>query len=280
MSQTVAQALQQGQSMGLPRLEVQMLVLLALQQAPHDRAWLLAHDQDRLKTEDAARYAALLQRRCDGEPMAYLSGRKEFFGLTLHVDARVLDPRDDTETLVEWALACLKGRPAPAARVLDLGTGSGAIALALKAQHPQATVWAVDNSLDALAVAQSNAQRLALPLNCLHSHWFAALGGQQFELVVSNPPYIADHDRHLPALRHEPLRALVSGLDGLDDLRALVRDAPQHLSSQGWLLLEHGHDQALAVRNLLDQAGFTDVQSRCDLAGIERCSGGRWPGVK
>ena len=276
----MAQALQQGLSLGLPRLEVQMLLLLALQRDPNDRAWLLAHDQEVVPQDAAARYSELLQRRQAGEPLAYLRGSKEFFGLMLHVDARVLDPRDDTETLVEWALACWDGFSPCAARVLDLGTGSGAIALALQAQRPQATVWAVDASEAALAVAQGNARRLGLNVHFVASNWFDALQGQQFELVVSNPPYIPEYDPHLPALRHEPRGALVSGTDGLDDLRTLVRTAPQHLTAGGWLLLEHGHDQAPAVRELLSQAGFGSVQSRCDLAGIERCSGGQWPGVK
>ena len=276
----MAQALQQGLSLGLPRLEVQMLLLLALHRDPNDRAWLLAHDQEGVPQDAATRYSELLQRRLDGEPLAYLRGSKAFFGLTLHVDARVLDPRDDTETLVEWALACLDGFDLQAPRVLDLGTGSGAIALALQAQRPQATVWAVDASEAALAVAQANAQRLGLNVHCVASHWFDALQGQQFELVVSNPPYIAENDPHLPALRHEPRSALVSGADGLDDLRTLARTAPRHLTAGGWLLLEHGHDQATAVCALLRQAGFESVQSRCDLAGIERCSGGQWPGVK
>lgn len=280
MSGTLGQALHHGLSLGLPRLEVQMLLLLAVQQDPANRAWLLAHDQDSLSADSAARYEALLQRRCNGEPLAYLRGSKEFFGLNLQVDARVLDPRDDTETLVEWALACLQEMRQPSPLVLDLGTGSGAIALALQAQHPQAQVWAVDASEAALAVAQGNAKQLGLPIRCVHSHWFDALAGQPFHLVVSNPPYIAENDPHLPALRHEPLSALVSGRDGLDDIRALVRAAPRHLKAQGWLLLEHGHEQAQAVRALLNQAGFAGVQSRCDLAGIERCSGGFWPAVK
>jgi len=144
VSGTLAQALHHGLSLGLPRLEVQMLLLLAVQQDPANRAWLLAHDQDSLSADSAARYEALLQRRCNGEPLAYLRGSKEFFGLNLQVDARVLDPRDDTETLVEWALACLQEMRHPSPLVLDLGTGSGAIALALQAQHPQAQVWAVD----------------------------------------------------------------------------------------------------------------------------------------
>ena len=276
----VAQALAQGLALGLPRLDVHMLLLLALQRNPHDRAWLLAHDQDMLPPEAVSRYNALLQRRHSGEPLAYLRGTKEFFGLNLQIDARVLDPRDDTETLVEWALACLATLNLPTPRVLDLGTGSGAIALALRAQYPQAQVWASDASADALAVAQENAQWLGLPLHTVQSHWFEALAGQCFDLLVSNPPYIADNDPHLPALRHEPRRALVSGADGLDDLRILTREAPAHLNAGGWLLLEHGHDQAPAVRAMLAAAGFQSVQSRCDLAGIERCSGGLWPGMK
>ena len=261
---TLGAALRQLQTGGLPRLEAQMLLLHALGQPPQARAWLLAHDDARLH--------ALATRRPAGEPMAYLTGEKHFHGLRLQVDARVLDPRDDTETLVDWALALL---PADAPRrVLDLGTGSGAIALAIAHARPQARVTAVDASADALTVARANAGQLGLAVTLHHGDWLAPVAGERFDLIVSNPPYIAEGDAHLPALAHEPRSALVSGADGLDDLRRIVATAPAHLAPGGWLLLEHGWDQAAAVRALLTDAGFTQVQSRRDLAGIERCSGG------
>jgi release factor glutamine methyltransferase len=163
------------------------------------------------------------------------------------------------------------------ARVLDLGTGSGAVALALQHERPQCQVSAVDASADALAVASANAERLHLPLQCVLSHWMDAVPGP-FELIVSNPPYVAEGDPHLAALTHEPLQALTSGPDGLDDLRQIIAQAPSRLTAGGWLLLEHGWDQAAAVQALLASAGFEQVQSRQDLAGTERCTGGRWPG--
>jgi release factor glutamine methyltransferase len=216
------------------------------------------------------RLGPLLQRRAAGEPLAYITGTKEFFGLPLHIDARVLDPRPDTETLVEWALELLPD--APDHSVIDLGTGSGAIALALQHQRPHALVSAVDASTDALAVAQANAVRLRLPVHFIHSHWFDEVAGV-YDLIVSNPPYIRADDPHLAALEHEPLQALASGTDGLDDIRTLIAQAPAHLEPGGWLLLEHGYDQAKAVRELFAQAGWHKVQSRQDLAGIERCTG-------
>jgi release factor glutamine methyltransferase len=274
---TVAQALAAAVALGIDRLDAQLLLLHALGRAPHDRAWLLAHDTDALAEPAWTALAAQLSRRLAGEPVAYLLGEKEFHGLSLQVDARVLVPRPDTETLVEWALQCLEGHAAP--RALDLGAGSGAIALALQQARPDAQVDAVDASADALAVAQANAQRLGLPVRFALAHWLdgAASG---YTVIASNPPYIAAGDPHLPALRHEPLAALVAGADGLDDIRQIVRNAPEHLAPGGWLLLEHGHDQAVAVRQLLAERGFTEVQSREDLAGIQRCSGGIWRTVK
>ncbi|HOV19811.1 peptide chain release factor N(5)-glutamine methyltransferase [Ottowia sp.] len=269
----MAHALASAQQGGLPRIDAHMLLLHVLGRATHDRAWLIAHDGDALPPGAAARFDALCARRLRGEPVAYLTGTKAFHGLTLQVDARVLDPRDDTETLVDWALDVLPTeRPA---RVLDLGTGSGAIALALAAARTHASVWAVDASADALAVAQANGQRLGLAVNWRHGHWLAPVAGQRFDLIVSNPPYIAEDDPHLAALAHEPRAALASGPDGLRDLRAIIAAARAHLAPGGWLLLEHGHDQAAAVRALLRAAGLGHVQSRRDLAGIERCSGGQ-----
>ena len=180
----------------------------------------------------------------------------------------MLVPRPDTETLVDWALELLPTN----GRVIDLGTGSGAIALALQHARPDVWVRAVDASADALAVAQANAQRLQLAVQFAQGNW---LDGVQdgFDLVVSNPPYIASADHHLAALKHEPLQALASGLDGLDDIRSIIHQAPKHLLPGGWLLLEHGYDQAATVRALLAAAGLHNAQSRRDLAGIERCSG-------
>ena len=271
---SVAQLVQSAQALGLERLDAQLLVLHTVGRPAHDRAWLLAHDADAATPTQQAALAACVQRRAQGEPLAYITGHKEFFGLDLCVSPSVLVPRPDTETLVEWALALLPPTSAPHPAVLDLGTGSGAIALALKATRPAWQVSALDYSADALAVAQANAERLGLAVHFLQSSWLQAVAGT-FDAIVSNPPYIAADDSHLAALTHEPLQALASGADGLDDLRSIIAQAPAHLHPGGWLLLEHGYDQALAVRGLLTQAGFVDVQSRQDLAGIERCSGGR-----
>ena len=275
---TVAQAAAWAQTLGLPRLDAQVLLLHALGRAPHDRAWLLAHGDDTLDVATHTAFAAHTQRRLNTEPVAYITGQKEFFGLTLQVDPRVLDPRADTETLVEWALSCLADVPSP--QVVDLGTGSGAIALALKHTRADATVLAVDASADALAVAIANAERLGLTVGFHHGSWLAPLASHTFDAIVSNPPYVAKDDAHLAALKHEPLSALTSGPDGLDDIRSIVRQASQHLKPGGWLLLEHGHDQAHAVQTLLGNQGFVDVQSRPDLAGILRCTGGQWLTVK
>jgi release factor glutamine methyltransferase len=274
----VGQAAAWAQTLGLPRLDAQVLLLHALGRAPHDRAWLLAHSDDALDAATQAIFETNVQRRLNTEPVAYITGQKEFFGLTLHVDKRVLDPRADTETLVEWALSCLADTSSP--DVVDLGTGSGAIALALKHSRPDATISAVDASTDALAVASANAERLGLPVTFHHGSWLAPLDEHTFDAIVSNPPYVANDDEHLAALKHEPLSALASGADGLDDIREIVREAIQHLKPHGWLLLEHGYDQAHAVQTLLGNQGFVNVQSRPDLAGILRCTGGQWPTVK
>lgn len=278
---TCAQALATAQTLGLERLDSQLLLLHALGKPFDARAWLLAHDTDELTDEIARHFRALCLRRASGEPLAYLVGSKEFFGLELQVDARVLVPRPDTETLVQWSLDLLQapGMP-PAPEILDLGTGSGAIALAiahsLRAASRQARVVAVDASADALCVARENARRLGLDVQFIESRWLDKVSGH-FDLIASNPPYIASADPHLVALQHEPLAALAAGVDGLDDIRQIAQQAPGHLQLGGWLLLEHGYDQAGAVRKLLTQCGFLQVQSRLDLAGIERCSGGQRP---
>ncbi len=265
------EALAAAAAHGVARLDAQLLLLHVLGRAPGDRGWLIAHDDDELPAAQEQAFLALCGRRAAGEPLAYLTGHREFFGLPLQVDARVLDPRPDTETIVEWALDVLRDRPDP--RVIDLGTGSGAIALAIQSARPDAVVEAVDRSADALAVAQANARRLGLPVRLRQAHWLEGAG--RYDLVVSNPPYIAEADPHLPALAHEPREALVAGADGLDDLRAIVAAAPAHLLPGGWLLLEHGWDQGEAVLQLLQSAGFAAAGSRRDLAGITRCSGGR-----
>ena len=285
--QTLANVLTTLQTSGLERLDAQLLLLHVLGQSPKQRGWLLAHDTDPLPPERAAVLATLAERRLKGEPLAYLTGYKEFFGLDLQVDARVLVPRPDTETLVNWALEVLKPPMTVNAvatahtatqSLLDLGTGSGAIALALKANQPKLQVHAIDVSPDALTVAQANARRLQLDVTFNQGAWLASLNDPvlTFDCIVSNPPYIAAHDPHLSALTHEPLQALASGADGLDDLRQIITQAPAHLKPGGWLLLEHGYDQAQAVRDLLTSAGFVHAQSRQDLAGIERCSGGQY----
>jgi release factor glutamine methyltransferase len=272
------QACQEAVKQGLNRLEAQMLVLHALGRPLHERAWLLAHDTDLMPAKAMRTFTDGLRRRLDLEPMAYITGEHEFFGLNLKVDCRVLDPRADTEILVEWALECLHGLKAP--RLADLGTGSGAIALAWASQRPDAQVFAVDASSAALTVAASNAKRLNLSVEFRQGNWLQPLQGQLFELIASNPPYIADADPHLQRLGHEPREALVSGPQGLDDLQQIINEAPECLVTSGWLLLEHGWDQAAAVQLMLEARGFVDVKSRRDLAGIERCSGAKWPGLR
>lgn len=257
---------------GIERLDGQLLLAAVLGRS---RAWLAAHADFVLTAQDESRCRDLLARRAAGEPLAYLLGEKEFHGLALQVSPAVLVPRADTETLVDWALDLLPV-DVPTA-VLDLGTGSGAIALALAQKRPRARITAVDISGAALAVAQANAKRHGLDVRWLVSDWFTALSGERFGLIVGNPPYVAEGDAHLGALRHEPLQALTAGADGLDALRRIVGAAGAHLEPGGWLLLEHGHDQSEAVRALLSSAGLADLLTRPDLAGLPRCSGGRHP---
>jgi release factor glutamine methyltransferase len=271
---TLGTALSQAQAQGLDRLDAQLLLLHVLGQDAHDRAWLLAHSSDALPAAAEGRLTPLVTRRAAGEPLAYIIGRREFFGLDLEVNPSVLIPRPDTEILVEWALEHLPIATDQPLRVLDLGTGSGAIALALKAQRPGAQVQALDWSEAALAVARRNAARLSLDITFAQGNWLDG-NHQRYHLIVANPPYVADADPHLSALAHEPLQALTAGPDGLQDLRAIIASAPGHLHPGGSLLLEHGHKQAVAVRELLAVAGFCKIASRRDLAGIERCSGGQ-----
>lgn len=241
-----------------------------------NRAWLIAHADDTLTPTQYAAFDALLQRRINGEPIAHILGTREFFGLPLKVTPDTLIPRPDTETLVEQALAIITQQSSY--QVLDLGTGTGAIALAIAKNRPLAHVTAVDFSERALAIAKENAELLAIHnVTFLHSHWFSALSNKRFDVIVSNPPYIAENDPHLSQgdVRFEPKSALTSGVDGLDDIRHIIEQAPQHLNPNGWLLLEHGYDQAQAVADLLAQAHFIEIGHALDLAGIQRVTFGR-----
>ena len=269
----IRDALAQARQAGVDRLDAQWLLGHLLQR---DRAWLLAHDDEALPLPAACAWPALLARRAAGEPLAYVTGERMFCGLTLQVSPAVLVPRPETELLVAWALACLGS--APSLDVIDLGTGSGAIALAVAHARPDARLLATDASNAALAVASANARQLTLPMRFTQGNWWAAAGGGRFGLALCNPPYIAAHDPHLAALAHEPGAALTSGDDGLDALRQIIAGAPAHLLPGAWLLLEHGHDQADAVRDLLLSHGFGPPQTRADLAGLPRCSGAMWPG--
>ncbi|MDN3921075.1 peptide chain release factor N(5)-glutamine methyltransferase [Roseateles violae] len=270
----IADALALARELGVDRLDAQLLLAAGLQQ---DRGWLIANDDARLSEAQARQIDALLRRRAAGEPYAYLVGEQEFHGLRLRVTPDTLVPRADTETLVDWALELLSDLPG-APRVVDLGTGSGAIALAIKHRHPAARVEAVELSAGALAVARANAERLQLEVVFHAGSWWQPLAGRRYELIVSNPPYIAGDDDHLAALRHEPLSALTPGGDGLSALHILIDAAPQHLEAGGWLLLEHGYDQAEAVAAALRARGFSELALRRDLGGQPRVSGGRWPG--
>lgn len=273
---TVSEALRQAQQQGLDRLDAQLLLADLFGQG---RAWLISHDDAPLSPEQSATLARQFAQRAAGVPLAYLLGFKDFHGLRLRVTADTLVPRPDTEVLVDWALALLAdlpGRP----RVVDLGTGSGAIALAIKHRHPAAEVEAVELSAAALAVAEGNAQGLGLAVRFHQGSWWQPLVGQCYELIVSNPPYIAAEDPHLPALRHEPLSALTPGAGdttGLSALLELIDGAPDHLQPGGWLLLEHGFDQADAVAAALRARSFADVALKRDLGGQPRVTGGRRP---
>jgi release factor glutamine methyltransferase len=237
----------------------------------YSQASLVAHPGRELPAEVAARFLKNAQRRRLGEPVAYILGRREFFGFDLAVTPAVLIPRHETELLVERALAL-----SPAA-VLDLGTGSGAVAIAIKRSLPRARVVAVEASAAALAVARRNLVKLSADVDLRHGRWFEPVAGERFDLVVSNPPYVAEGDAHLAAgdLRFEPRSALVSGPEGLDDIRAIVAAAPAHLNPGGWLLLEHGIGQDGAVRSFMQAAGLESAITWPDLAGIARVTGAR-----
>ena len=257
----------------LPRLEQQMLWQHVLGVA---RSWLIAHDTDPLPEQAVSDYRHLEARRLAGEPMAYILGEREFMGYMFHVSPDVLIPRPDTETLVVQVLEDTAGYAAP--RILDLGTGSGAIAISLALQRPDAVVTATDVSQAALAIARRNAHHLqAINVQCMQGSWYQALPTQAvFDVIVSNPPYIHATDPHLQQgdVRFEPRTALTDGADGLSDIRHIVAGAVAHLASYGAVYIEHGWDQARAVRDIFTAHGFTDVRSVCDLAGIERVTVG------
>ena len=255
-------------------LEAHVLLGHVLDQS---RAYLLAHGEDAIEAEHLTQFQRLLQRRLEGEPIAYLLGEREFFGLSLRVTSEVLIPRPDTELLVELALALIPKHVE--FEVLDLGTGSGAVALAIAKHLPACRVWAVDQSPGALAIASENTQELGIH-NCrfLLGDWFSPLEPDaRFDLIVGNPPYIADKDPHLGQgdLRFEPRTALSSGPDGLDAIRLICQEAPTYLKPGGWLLLEHGFEQGTQVRSLLSACGFQHIFSHRDLADLERVSGGQ-----
>ncbi|MGH8459989.1 MAG: peptide chain release factor N(5)-glutamine methyltransferase [Stenotrophobium sp.] len=280
IAEALAQAVQiLGPDNESPHADAEILLAHVLQIS---RGSLYGRMQRPLTEEADEQLQFLLARRVQGEPVAYLTGDQGFWSLDLKVTRDVLIPRPETELLVEWALGVLKNKIFP--RIADLGTGSGAIALALASELPSAAVIATDISQAALHVARANAEKLRITrVQFQHSDFDAflnACGNQRnaaFDLIVSNPPYIAEGDVHLDALRHEPQLALTAGKDGLDYLRNIIRQAPAALKSRGALLLEHGYDQAVAVRELLQQAGLVEVQTRRDLAGHERASGGIKP---
>ena len=278
--QTVSRALAQS---GLVPLDAQVLLAHVL---ARDRGWLVAHGDEPLTLEQEAAFFALAKRRRDGEPVAYLTGRREFWGLLLRVTSAVLIPRPETESLVELAL--LRIPVDRESRVLDLGTGSGAIALALAHERPRARVFATDISTEALAVARDNARRLGIAnVEFARADWYAGLPDMwrdvAFDLIVANPPYVAMNDPHLREgdVRFEPAAALVSGVDGIAAIRQIVAGARAHLAPDGTLAVEHGYDQSERVRELFSAAGLSGIVTAKDLAGIPRVAAalasGTWP---
>lgn len=271
---TIQEALQRAMASlpgDSPKLDAEVLLGFVLGQS---RTYLYTWPERELSATQQSLLEELVARRASGTPVAYLVGEREFWSLPLQVNEHTLIPRPETELLVEQALARLPR----SGRALDLGTGTGAIALALVSERPDAEIWAVDASLEALKVARANVERLGLPVQLVHSDWFAQLSGQRFHLIVSNPPYIAEADPHLGQgdVRFEPLTALASGRDGLADIRQIVARAPAHLHPGGWLLFEHGYDQGAPVRELLTQAGFSGVETVQDYGGNDRVTLGQW----
>ena len=259
-----------GLDKAVARLEIRILLGRAL---GVDRTWLIAHEHDSLMPKAVAYYEELLGRRLAGEPVAYILGEKEFYGRAFRVTPDVLIPRPETELLVDLALTRCRALASP--KVLDLGTGSGCIAITLALECPSARVAAVEESRAALAVASQNAEKNCVDVEFLQSHWFEALRGRRFDIIVANPPYIALDDPHLLQgdVRHEPMGALVSENEGLADIRAIILQSKDHLFPGGTLLLEHGYDQATQVRSILSTAGYSVVRSWHDMAGTERVTG-------
>lgn len=271
---SVDQALQTARARGLDRLDAQLLLAHRI---GRPRSWLLAHGDRPLEPDQQAGFDADCQHRLGGVPVAYLLGEREFHGLALRVTPDVLVPRPETEGLVDWALELLNGiamRDLSEPRVVDLGTGCGAIALAVAHRCPRARVTAIDRSAAALAVARGNAERFGIELTWRLGDWWQANVDAQFDLALANPPYVAEGDPHLMALRHEPPEALVSGASGLDDLARIIAGADAHLA--GWMIVEHGWDQASAVAAAMRAAGAVEVETRPDLANHPRHTGGYW----
>ncbi len=271
---TVDALLADARASGVDRLDAQLLLGRMIDRP---RAWLMAHGEAPVAAADAAGFRTQCAMRASGTPLAYLTGEREFHGLMLRVTPDILVPRPETELLVDWALDLLEGPMASttAPAVVDLGTGSGAIALAIKKACPRARVVGVDISEAAVVVARANADQNCLNVAFEQSNWFDGLAGRQFDLILSNPPYIDGNDPHLTALRAEPLRALSPGEDGLAALRQIADGALRHLAVGAWLLLEHGHLQGAAVCSMLRAASLSAVETRPDLAGLPRCTGGR-----
>lgn len=257
----------------LPVTEARILLAHALRV---ERSWSIAHGRDPVPDVQAQAVEALFARRCAGEPIAYLTGEREFYGLALHVTTSVLIPRPETELVVEQALTLVAGRRTP--KILDLGTGSGAIAVSIAHARPDVEVWASDASSEALAVASRNASRHAAAVRFVQADWFDALDRERFDLIASNPPYVADGDPHLEEgdLRFEPRSALRGGPDGMDCIRRIAAEARMHLTPGGWLVFEHGYDQGLACVRLLTGLGYRDVEDTRDLSGLPRVCKGRF----
>lgn len=288
---TIQQTIQLGQTklqshLNLSGLEAKFEAHLLMQHALRaDRAWLIAHENEMLQADASKIFQTLLSRRLDGEPIAYILGHREFYGLHLKVSSATLIPRPDTETLVDAALTKIPEQINHSQdlnkqlSVLDLGTGTGAVALAIAKNRPAAFVLAIDASQAALNIAIENAKNLAIHnVRFELSDWFKSVADYKFDFIVSNPPYIEENDEHLQQgdLRFEPHTALASGEDGLNDLRQIITHAPQHLNKNGWLMLEHGYNQAEAVAALFEQAGFSEISHVLDLSGIQRVTIGQF----
>jgi release factor glutamine methyltransferase len=277
MAQSVGENLRVGQyalahaGIEAARLEARLLLEWIL---GCSHAQLLTHPERILQPVEQAAFDQALERRVSGEPLAYVFGEAEFRGRLFQVTPDVLIPRPETELLIDLALERMQDLNQPS--VVDLGTGSGIVAISLALECPKSKVLAIDLSEDAVSVARNNAGRLSSPVQFLIGDWFGPLAGQRFDLVVSNPPYVAAGDPHLAlnGLPHEPQMALTDGADGLECIRRIVADAPAHLNAGGWLLFEHGYDQGNAARNLLTAAGFKEAFTQTDLACIDRVSGG------